>query len=55
MLELEPLSLNSLLILYVQSENMFGKKYHNNLRNTQIFEMKSREVQLTLNCDGQVT
>ena len=27
--------------------NMFGKKYHDSLTNTQIFEIKSREMQLT--------
>jgi flagellar motor switch protein FliM len=35
--------------------NMFGKKYHNNLKNTQIFEMKSREMQLTCHINDQVT
>jgi hypothetical protein len=34
---------------------MFGKKYNNNLRNTQKFEMESREVQLTWHCNDQVT
>jgi len=47
MLEYKPLSLNLILILYVQSGQHVWQKYHSNLRNTQMFEMKSREMQLT--------
>jgi len=35
--------------------NMFGKKYHNDVRNTQVFEMKSWEMQLTWHFNDQVT